>query len=254
MRMRKVDIPHVAWGFNFSSLPRRPARRLMSLAFARVDRLIVYSTMERSLYADYFGIDPDRIDVVLWGIGPPEAEPDDIPLEAGPYISALGGNGRDYRTLFAAMARLPEVPLVAVLRPHNITGLTIPVNVRLRFNITRGNANNIMQHSRFTVLPLAGSQVPCGHVTLVSAMFLGRALIISNSAGVADYVRDEANGLTVPVGDVDALVGRIRELWNDPERCRRLGAAGYSFATTHCSEESVMAHLRKVLLDFGLPA
>ena len=253
-RMQGVRIPHVAWGFNFTTLPRGPQRHLMASAFAQVDRFIAYSTLERSLYAEYFGIDQSRIDVVLWGVGHPMVDPPDVPVEPGDYICALGGNARDYRTLFAAMERVPEIPLVAVLRPENVAGLKVPRNVRLHFNVGLGKANNILAFSRFMVLPLAGSDVPCGHVTLVAAMYLKKAMVITNSLGVADYVEDGGNSLLVPVADVDALALRIRGLWNDPGRAQQLGTAGYEFAISKCSEEQIIHHLRQVLLAYGLPA
>jgi len=252
-RLQRVRIPHVAWGFNFTTLPRGAYRRLMASTFTQVDRFIAYSSLERSLYADYFGIDPARIDVLLWGVGQPWVEPADTPLEPGDYICALGGNARDYRALFAAMSQVPEIPLVAVLRPENVGGLEVPRNVRLHFNLPVGRANNILAFSRFMVLPLAGSEVPCGHVTLVAAMHLKKALVISNSQGVSDYVQDGVNSLLVPVGDATALASRIRELWNDPARCERMATAGQAFAAVNCSEEQVVDHLRRVLLDFGLP-
>jgi glycosyltransferase involved in cell wall biosynthesis len=252
-RVQRVRIPHVAWGFNFTTLPRGAHRRLMASTFTQVDRFIAYSTMERSLYANYFGIDPARIDVVLWGVGRPHVEPVDTPLEPGDYICALGGNARDYRALFTAMAQVPEIPLAAVLRPENVAGLEVPPNVRLHFNVPSGRANNILAFSRFMVLPLAGSDVPCGHVTLVAAMHLKKAMIISNSLGVSDYAQDGVNCLLVPVGDAAALAFRIRELWNDPPRAERMGAAGHSFASVNCSEEKILNHLKRVLRDFGLP-
>ena len=253
-RLQRVQIPHVAWGFNFTTLPRGAHRSLMASAFDRVDRFITYSTMERSLYAEYFDIDLNRIDVVLWGVGHPTVDPPDVPLEPGDYICALGGNARDYRTLFAAMERVPEIPLVAVLRPENIAGLKVPPNVRLHSNVSHGKANNILAFSKFMVLPLAGSDVPCGHVTLVAAMYLKKAVIITNSLGVADYVADGVNSLLVPVADPDVLAQRIRELWTDPRRAEQLGMAGHDFALTNCSEKQIIDHLRQVLLAYGLPA
>jgi glycosyltransferase involved in cell wall biosynthesis len=210
--------------------------------------------MERTVYSRYFGIDPSRIDVVLWGVGQPRVEPVDTPLVPGDYICALGGNARDYRTLFEAMARVPEIPLVAVLRPQNVAGLRIPPNVRVQFNIPNGQANNILAFSRFMVLPLIGSDVPCGHVTLVAAMHLKKAMIITESMGVSDYVEHGVNSLSVPVSDVDALACRIGELWHDPQRACQLGEAGHMFAVANCSEASIINHLRKILQDFDLPA
>ncbi len=254
MRVQQARMPHVAWGFNFTTLPRGPLRRFMATAFARVERFIVYSSMEKEVYTNYFGIDPQRVDVVLWGVGHPQVEPLDASLETGDYICALGGNARDYRTLFAAMARWPEIPLVAVLRPENIAGLTVPANVRLHFNIPSARANNILAHSRFMVLPLSAQDVPCGHVTLVAAMHLRKAMIISRSTGVSDYVQDGVNGLCVPVGDADALAQRIGELWSNRRLACELADAGHAFALRNCSEDSIKSHLRKILRDYGLPA
>jgi glycosyltransferase involved in cell wall biosynthesis len=225
----------------------------MASSFARVDRFIVYSTWERSLYAEYFEIDPRRIDVLLWGVGQPRVDPPDSAVEPGEYICALGGNGRDYRTLFAAMERLPEIPLVAVLRPENVAGLRVPPNVRLHHLIPNGKANNILAFSRFMVLPLAGTDVPCGHVTAVAAMYLKKALVITNSQGVSDYVQDGFNSLLVPVGDAAVLAERIRALWNDPQRADQFGTAGLAFARANCSEQQIIGHLRTVLQEYGLP-
>ena len=90
-RLQRAQFPHVAWGFNFTTLPQGAYRRLMASSFRQVDRFITYSSLERSLYADYFGIDPARIDVLLWGVGQPLVEPADTPLEPGDYICAVGG-------------------------------------------------------------------------------------------------------------------------------------------------------------------
>ena len=76
---------------------------------------------------------------------------------------------------------------------------------------------------------------------------------LSNSLGVSDYVEDGVNSLSVPVGDADALALRIRELWGDPQRASQMGAAGHAFAVAHCSEDSIISHLKMVLLDYGLP-
>ena len=253
MRIRRVRTPHVAWSFNFSILPRGLAHRLMTSAFKDVDRFIVHSTTERDIYADYFDIDPERIDVVLWGVNKPEVASPAKSLQEGDYICALGSNARDYKTLFAAMKCIPEITLHAVLRPSNITGLEIPPNVQLHMNIHRGQANNILAHSRFMVLPLADATIPCGHVTLVAAMYLKKAMIITDSSGVADYVQDGVNSLLVPPGDAGTLAMRIRELWTDPRRAERLGLNGLTFATANCSEQQVIDHLKLILMKYGLP-
>ncbi len=82
---------------------------------------------------------------------------------------------------------------------------------------------NILFYSRFMVLPLVGTEVPCGHVTLVAAMHLGKAYVITESAGIRDYAKDGFNALTVRYGSLDDLVGAIVRLWDNPQLCAQLG-------------------------------
>ena len=51
---------HPAYSFNFTELPQGPLRALMGQAFKRIDRSVCFSTMQRELYADYFGLDIAR--------------------------------------------------------------------------------------------------------------------------------------------------------------------------------------------------
>jgi glycosyltransferase involved in cell wall biosynthesis len=246
--------PHVAWTFNFTCLPQGLHRRMMAAAFTDVDRFVVFSTMERTLYSEAFEIPAEKFEVVLWSVAEPTVDQPDAPLEPGDYICAVGGNSRDYPALMEAMKGLPDIPLVAVMRPENVVGLSIPPNVRVRLNIPFGHANNIIKYSRFMVLPLLGSETPCGHVTLVNAMYLKKAFLVTDSTGVADYVREDENCLTFEAGSVDALAGRIRELWDDSKRCLRLGVGGSRFAEANCSENTMRQLLDRVLTDFGLLA
>jgi glycosyltransferase involved in cell wall biosynthesis len=54
-------------------------------------------------------------------------------------------------------------------------------------------------------------------------------LLIAGGEGAA-VVREAEAGVVVAPGDVDALVSALRELAGDPDRRRRLGAAGRKVA------------------------
>ena len=246
-----VEVEHIAYSFNYPKLPRGVKRSLMTAAFADISRFVVYSTMEKQLYHEYFGIPLERIDVCLWSVGQPEVQPD-TPLETGDYICAIGGNARDYHSLMVAMEQLPDIPLVLVTRPENLKNLDIPTNVKVRVNIPKPHAYNIIKHSRFMVLPLSGSEVPCGHVTLVAAMHLGTAFAITNSDGVRDYAIEGHNALTCEAFSPEGLAQTIRTLWDDPQMCQELGQNGLKFATENCSETSALRHLRNILVQRGL--
>lgn len=250
-RLRR-PIPHLAWSFNFARLPTGIKRRLMASAFRDVARFVTFSTMERELYSNYFDIPIDRFTMIHWAMGPLAMDPPDRPAVAGDYICSIGGNARDYPTLMAAMAQLPDIPLVAVVRPDNLRGLAVPPNVTVRTNIPFPEACNILNHSRFTVVPLVGSEVPCGHVTIVVAMQFGVAPIVTRSTGLDDYAIPDRTALTYRAHDAADLAGQIRRLWDDHDLARRLGDDGRRFFAENCAEDVARNALAHQLASFGV--
>jgi glycosyltransferase involved in cell wall biosynthesis len=242
-----LNIPILAHSFNFTALPSPAKRRVFSFALSQIDTFVVFSTAERDLYARAFALPADRFDVVRWAVRPPEVDSSEGPLEKGEYVSAIGGNARDYRTLVAAAHRLPDMRFVFVVRPDNLSGLDLPPNVTVHTNLPFGQAMNVLAYSRFMVLPLVNSEVPCGHVTLVAAMHLGKAFVITDSSGVSDYVRDGENALTVAAGSVQSLVAATKKLWDDRDLCSELATNGQRFAAQECTEERAVDHFRRWL-------
>jgi len=240
---------HLAFSFNYTELPTGLVRRLMARAFRSVERFVVFSGMERRLYADHFDLPVTRFDMLHWGVRPPDIDCNEPPAVQGKYICALGSQGRDYKTLMLAMRRLPRLKLVLVAAPENLRDLAIPSNVTVLTNIPLAQAMNILAHSRCMVLPLKHNRVPCGHVSIVSAMHLGRAVIASESSGLDDYITPQATALTFPAGDDVALAAAVATLHDDPALALKLGLGGQRFAREHCAEENTVGYLRRYLLS-----
>jgi len=246
-QLRRRAGRHLAFSFNFTDLPKGLQRGLMARAFRRVDRFVVFSTMERQLYARYFDLPLDRFDMLHWGVQPPSMPSDATPIESGDYVCAVGSQARDYEVLIDAMRLLPSIKLVLVATPQSVAGLSMPDNVRLHTNIPISRVTNIVAFSRFMVLPLRDSEVPCGHVTLVSAMYLGKAILCTASSGVGDYVQERVTGRMVPPRDPAAMAALIREMFEDGARTASLGDAGRTFAYAHCGERNTVDYLGRYL-------
>lgn len=240
-------LPQIAYTFNFTALPQGFRQRLMQYAYTYIDKFVVYSTMEKKLYSRWFKIPEDKFDVVLWGVDRPKAAHPDNPSIKGRYICAIGEFQRDYMALIEAMRSLPDITLVVVARPHNFQGIALPDNVKLFENLPLDETLNILKFSQFMVLPLKGSEIPCGHVTLVYSMHLGVPFLITKSSGIDDYIEEGVNGISYPYGNPQALIAKIQELWNQPELCQTMGQKGLGFAINNCSEENVARHFANYL-------
>jgi glycosyltransferase involved in cell wall biosynthesis len=251
-RLLGIRVDHYIASFNFPDLPVGIRYRLMRYAFQQVSKFSVHSSMERSLYSRYFDIPEERIHIHLWSIGVPEVFPE-LPLQEGRYVSAIGGNGRDYRTLIEASRILSDISFVFVVRPESLVGLKVPPNVRVLVNAPFGEAMNILRHSEFTVLPLASSTVPCGHVTLVCAMHLAKTVVSTDSTGISDYVIPGFNGVLCEATSPDSLAQAINSLWMNSAETARLSENNRQFGAENCSETKMRSDLAKVLAAWDIP-
>ena len=251
-RLFHVHVDHYVDSFNFAELPSGRKQDVMRYAFQQIKQFSVHSSMERGLYSRYFDIPEDRIRLRLWSIGVPEVSAGG-PLQPGRYVSSIGGNARDYRTLLEACRLLPEISFVVVVRPENLAGMEIPANVRVMVNAPFPDAMNILRYSAFTVVPLLGSTVPCGHVTLVCAMHLGRAIVATNSTGISDYVLAGFNGVLCAPSSAASLAEAIQGLWNKPNEIGRLGDNSQEFGAKNCSEAKIRSDLAAVLAEWKIP-
>ncbi len=247
----RSQIPYCTFTFNLPELPSGIKRYLMSVALRRIGEIYVHSSMERTLYSSHFRIPVERFKVRLWGIGKPDVMPEHS-LQPKPYISAIGGNGRDYRTLMEASTLVPHIPLVVVARPESLEGIAIPSHVRVLTSVPMAEAMNTLRYSEFMVLPLRSSTVPCGHVTLVCAMHLGKAVIATESEGISDYVTAGCNGLLCKASSPSELAAAITKLWNDPGLTKRLAASNEAFGAAHCTERIARADLAELMIRHNL--
>jgi hypothetical protein len=253
MRLLRARQPLLSFSFHFTKLPTGIRLALAKWALSRVDRFGVHSEPERERYSQYFGLPVERFDVTLWGVRPSSVETEEAPppLDCA-YICALGKDGRDYRTLTEAMKRLPELTLVLVAQPHNLAGCELPANVKTYCDIPSAEALNILKHAQFMALPLEGETTSCGHITIVSAMFLRKAIIATASTGIADYFPSEYPAPKVKEGDVDGWVKSLREMARDAKQRERCAIIGEKFAHLHCSHDAACRSTMDVFKKAGI--
>lgn len=242
---RRVGMPHIAFSFNFTTLPKKSVViALMRRAFRRVDAFFVYSTVEKSIYSRFFGIPESKFHMIHWGSQSPEV--DGLPGLIKPFIAAVGGQGRDYALLADAMRQLPDITLEIVGSAESVEGVDFPSNVRVRVGLPMRQVHELMAASEFLVLPLRDTRVPCGHVTVVTAMQLGKPTLATRSPGIEDYVIPGLTGDFFEPLSHQSLATKIAQLWNAPQRISSLGQSAQQFASKRCSEQNVATQFQHV--------
>ncbi len=83
-------------------------------------------------------------------------------------------------------------------------------------------------------------------------MFFNKAMVVTDSEGVHDYIQDQHTGLFFNAQDVDDLTQKIARLWEDSTHTAQLANAGLAFAQAHCSEHTVVDYFRRYLEKFNV--
>lgn len=206
--------PHIAYAFNFTDLPVGEDREKYRRALQTVNEFVVFSTFERDLYARLFDLPVERFVFHHWTMDPPPADPAAGEAFAKPFICAIGGEGRDYRTFAEVARKRPQVSFVLIARPFNLVGLDLPSNVHTLTNRPLEEVWGIAQASQGLLLPLRSSETPNGHITLVAAQKLGIPVAITRSDGVRDYVDDDT-AIMFGAGNVAETAAAVDSLLED---------------------------------------
>jgi glycosyltransferase involved in cell wall biosynthesis len=147
----------------------------------------------------------------------------------GDYILSVGRECRDYATLQAAAADLDYRLHIVASGWAPVDGFAATSAVESHRNITVGRGysfrdlRDVYAGARFIVVPLKRVSYAAGITTIVEGMAMGKAVIVSASPGIVDYVKDGVSGRLVPVGDTAALRRAIIDLWEHPERAAAMG-------------------------------
>jgi len=220
-----------------------------------IDRLLVHASLQRCLATRQPGLAGTRLDLVPYQVDPAFWSP--TAAEQAAMIASAGLEYRDYPVLIDAVRGLPvEVVIAAGSRwsRHRDTAHTaaLPENVRVT-SLDYHELRDLYARCRFVVVPLRDVENQAGVTTILEAMAMGRAVIVTLTRGQRDVVRGRRctrngpgneliggpaafgvggdvataeTGLYVPPGDPEALRSAISYLIQHPDEAERMGLAG----------------------------
>jgi glycosyltransferase involved in cell wall biosynthesis len=171
------------------------------------------------------------------------------PSGVGEYVLACGRESRDYPTLAKAAAGLDlRFHVVASgWAPHAgfdpATGIETRENIVVRARLSYRELRDAYARARFVVVPLDRVTYAAGVTSICEGMAMGKAIVVTASPGILDYVKPEISGLLAPAGDAGALREAIRSLWNDPARCRAMGEHNRRWTLEQFATEKYVARV-----------
>ena len=145
------------------------------------------------------------------------------------YIFSGGRSNRDYGVLASAMRGLEYTAHIAAQR-FNIQQTHLPDNVHAHFDTFGKDFLRLLSEATLVVIPLDRPDESSGQLVLLQAMMLGKAIIVTENRGIADYFIPGESALTVAPHDSDELRKKIDHLMKSSKERVRLGTAARKMA------------------------
>lgn len=214
LRLRGIRTPHIAFSFNHGNKRFFTGfyRLLAGACLPRVALFVVLSEAERHLFHRIYGIPLDRLAFMHWAVSYPQvgALSQDL-ADLRPYFCCIGRNNRDWETL-AQAAEGSGFRMLLVTKRGAVRHLRLPPGTVVREEISLDESMRVLEGSAFSVVPILDESTGAGHMTIVSAMLLGKPQIVTRVRTVDDYFFDGLHGISVPTRDPAALRDAIRRL------------------------------------------
>jgi glycosyltransferase involved in cell wall biosynthesis len=215
---------HVVIGHRLST-PKKKA--LLRLTHRHMDTIFVYSSVQQRYAETQLGIPSSRLRLIPFHADTRFFAAGNSTTGARPRIVSAGLELRDYPTLLEAVRGLDVDVLLAAASPwskrtNETKGRQLPPNVSARSYNYR-ELRDLYASAALVVVPLYETDFQAGVTTILEAMAMGKAVIVSHTVGQRDVIEDGITGLYVPPGDPSALRSAINRVLADPSLAADLG-------------------------------
>lgn len=204
----------------------------------------VHSRFEIEAFPRTWGPLRGRVHFTPWACTLKQPDFDSLASDEG-RVFAGGNSLRDYGPLIAAAPHISAPIDIATdtLTPDQLAAC--PRNV-VAASLPPAEYERRLFAASVVVVPLQARQDrSAGQTTYVNAMALGKAIVITDTPGVRDYIRDGETGIIVPPEDPEALARAVQRLVSDPSERRRLGERAREYAL----RELTLTHYASAILD-----
>jgi glycosyltransferase involved in cell wall biosynthesis len=253
LRFGRSRVRHVTIGHRLSSPKKRMFLRTLR-AHDHIDKIALHSRHQYEFAVRELGIPATRLALVPYHVDTEFWSPRGGATER--LVVSAGLEHRDYSTLIGAARGLDAEVVIGAASHwsrHTFSAEDRPVNVRIG-SFDYHALRDLYARAALVVVPLRDVDNQAGVTTILEAMAMGKAVVVTQSLGQTDVVEDrrgrergvprarpeslisvlasqrgielEPNGFYVPPADPDALRRAISYLLDHPVERERLGRAG----------------------------
>jgi glycosyltransferase involved in cell wall biosynthesis len=225
---------------------RNAVARMTKRIISNVDCFIVLSEFQRHKFIDN-GIPENKV-VILHNVLP-KASHNVASHNLGAWVTFVGriSPEKGIEDFVDAARLLPDIPFNAVGNYETMAALVkkSPSNIKWRGFLKGKALDDVHKLSRILVMP---SWCYEGFPNVITrGMLFALPVIASNIGGIPEIVENGVTGLLYEPKNVDDLVAKIQYLYNDVNKCMKMGIAGQVKAKQNYNREVIGQKLEEIL-------
>jgi glycosyltransferase involved in cell wall biosynthesis len=174
-------------------------------------------------------------------------------ISGGEYVAYVGriSPEKGVDTLIEAARNCPTITFKAAGDYDRMQHLpaTAPGNFQFLGILKKEDVNCFISGSRIVIFCSVWFET--FGLTMVEAMLQGKPVVASRLGGIPEIVEDGKTGLLFEAGNAEELKQKIEYLWNRPELCKKMGAAGRDKALSEYSAETYYQRLMTIYEQAG---
>ncbi len=186
----------------------------------RVDLVLTFSSIEVTRYRQQFKAGHTQFDFIPLGY-----DFSSQPVSDEGYIFSGGRSNRDYQTLVEAVKDNPVATHIVAQR-HNLQGILLPDHIQAYYGVFGVEFDRFIANAHMVVVPLDRADESSGQLVVLQAMAYGKPVIVTENAGILDYIEPGTDALVVPPHDSQALRRAILRISGDHDLWQQLSHAG----------------------------
>ncbi|MCP2728624.1 glycosyltransferase family 4 protein [Limnofasciculus baicalensis] len=247
-------------------------KNLWSTIFFKVmvngyDKLLCLNSVIRDQLRNDFAISEDKLEILEWGmdlsfyqnIGDSDTAANKEDSDTG-FILSAGKSDRDYNTLVKAFSSINHSLKIYCSGNSAPTISDFPSNIKIKSEHPK--AANVLSFSEMeaeynkayaVAIPLKITpktlRNPIGLTSLLNAMVLGKAVVITRHRQIDIDIEKEGIGIWVEPGDVKGWQEAISYLFEHPSETKEMGKRGRLLCETKYNIEKFSEGLAKILKD-----
>ena len=239
---------------NALTQPRTTASFLLHRTLVNtMDAIVVHTTAEGEIYADFFGVPHNRFKFIPY-FGYEDAI-DWISTGNGnvikrDYILAVGRH-RDFQCFIDAIAGTSlQGVIVAGESDRQKIGEALPTNIEEHYELPWEEYRNFIAHAAIVVIPLHANrwQRALGQIAMFEAMLMRKPVVAAKTFQLADYATDD-EVLYYRPGDAGHLRDQIRRLMQDLNLRNRLVQNAFNRVQTEFTVNRYITQLLQTCSD-----